>query len=78
MAAISIRSLDEDTLEAFNRSARARGMSQGEYLAALVQLHAACRQAIHEWIAEDEDPKASAGEVLFDRMKDLNLLAVEV
>ncbi len=78
MAAISIRSLDDDTVEAFNRSARARGMSQAEYLGALVELHAACRQAIHEWLAEYEDPKASAGQVLFDRMKELDLLAVEV
>ena len=78
MASISIRNLDPVTLVAFNRAAGARGMSQGEYLAALVELHAVCRDAINEYHAEYDDAKASAGDVLFKGMQGLGLLAVEV
>lgn len=78
MATISIRNLDEETVERFNRSARARGMSQGEYLEALVALHAVARQAINEYMREFEDPTASSGKVLLDGMEAINMLAVEV
>lgn len=78
MATISIRNLDMEVVEDFNRSARARGMSQGEYLAALVGLHAVCRRAVNEYFAEADDPKASCGSVLFEGMRELGMLAVEV
>jgi hypothetical protein len=43
MPDIAIRGIDAGALEAFRRGASARGMTQGDYLAALVQLHARMR-----------------------------------
>lgn len=41
MPSLHIRNIDAATVERLNRAARARGMTQGEYVTALVELHAA-------------------------------------
>lgn len=43
MPALSIRKIDDDVLARFNSAAKARGWTQGKYLAQLVALHDAMR-----------------------------------
>lgn len=49
---MNIRSVPESAAALFRRSARARGLTQAEYLERLLELHARMREEVHPALAD--------------------------